>query len=310
MNKLYLAAIAIIIILMGGTYAVVGGAIMGDDDVNKLAMAGAAVIAVVSLFSVLKYVNQMKNDTASGELADENWDGIGEYKNPLPMGWAAAFGISTIWAIWYMLAGYPVGSYSQIGEYNEDSKVISDKLHAKYAEFTDTQKLQMGAGIFSVQCAPCHGPNGSGQEDYQNNRLRAENLNVRKFDEAYVMKVMVEGSTQLGYPGGMMQMELMGLTDEAQLKATAAYVAGGLKGDAPEAFTNVCSGCHGMNGEGMAEVAPSLTAYNEDLVTKILSAGGKKAQIGVMPQFKEMLTTEQIDALSKFVAHGPDKEVE
>ena len=22
----------------------------------------------------------MKNDTASGELADENWDGIGEYK--------------------------------------------------------------------------------------------------------------------------------------------------------------------------------------------------------------------------------------
>ena len=23
----------------------------------------------------------MKNDTASGELADENWDGIGEYKN-------------------------------------------------------------------------------------------------------------------------------------------------------------------------------------------------------------------------------------
>ena len=32
----------------------------------------------------------MQTDKADGKLVDENWDGIGEYQNELPNGWAVA----------------------------------------------------------------------------------------------------------------------------------------------------------------------------------------------------------------------------
>ncbi len=46
-------------------------------------MLGAISILTITVFVALKYVNQIKNDTASGELAEERWDGIGEYKNDI-----------------------------------------------------------------------------------------------------------------------------------------------------------------------------------------------------------------------------------
>ena len=163
MKKLWIIGIALIILLVAGTYAVVGD-MMGGDIVNILALAGASAIVVISVFVVMKYIKQMKDDTASGELADESWDGIGEYKNELPAGWALSIIGLMIWAAWYMTMGYPVQSYSQLGEYNEDVAVANKAAEAKFAMLTDTQKLQMGEGIFSVQCAPCHGPQGSSCE--------------------------------------------------------------------------------------------------------------------------------------------------
>ena len=51
-------------------------------------MLGAVAIITISVFVSLKYVNQMKNDTAKWwELAEEKWDGIGEYKNLFQQGW-------------------------------------------------------------------------------------------------------------------------------------------------------------------------------------------------------------------------------
>jgi len=67
-----------------------------------------------------KYINQIKNDKSTGELTGDNWDGIGEYKNPLPIGWALSFLGTIIWGLWYFLAGYPLATFSQIGQYNED----------------------------------------------------------------------------------------------------------------------------------------------------------------------------------------------
>ncbi len=60
-------------------------------------MLGAVAIIVITVFVALKYVNQMKNDTASGELKEESWDGIGEYTNNVPTGWAIAFIGTIIW---------------------------------------------------------------------------------------------------------------------------------------------------------------------------------------------------------------------
>ncbi|MGH1471085.1 MAG: PQQ-binding-like beta-propeller repeat protein [Cellvibrionaceae bacterium] len=63
-------------------------------------------------------------------------------------------------------------------------------------------------------------------------------------------------------------------------------------------FAETCSICHGGAGEGMAGGAPALFGMTD--LTNILRA---VTQGGVeMPPMKQMLTGEQIDAVSKFVA--------
>ena len=76
-----------------------------NDNVNALSLLGAAVILILTFFVVGKYMKQMKTDKSSGELTQENWDGIGEYKNALPIGWALSFVGTIVWAAWYFLAG-------------------------------------------------------------------------------------------------------------------------------------------------------------------------------------------------------------
>jgi len=78
MKKMVIGGIILVVALMVGTFLVVGDAFKSDDYVNILTMLGALAIISITVSTVLKYVNQIKNDTATGELADENWDGIGE----------------------------------------------------------------------------------------------------------------------------------------------------------------------------------------------------------------------------------------
>lgn len=346
MKSLWIFGVILFLVLMAGTYAVVGD-MMGDDIVNLLAMIGAGAIVIISIFVVMKYVKQMKDDTATGELAKENWDGIGEYKNDLPLGWAVSIIVLMIWGMWYMTTGYPLNEYSQLGEYNEDSAKANAKLKEHFDKMTDVQKLKMGQGIFSVQCAPCHGLQGSGQENYASGQLTAENLTARNMSETYVAKVIREGSTQLGYDGGMPPMMLQ---DDADISAVSAYIANGFKEEAgsttgKDLFVAACASCHGgpleagvkgykswgvkpdsdttgvegystacegeeCIGHGQAGVAPSLKDYNSCLVDNLLRNGMKKGEIGVMPAFGQMLTIPQIEAVSAFVAHGTDKEIE
>jgi len=122
MNALMIKALAFAAILIIATIAVVMSLDMDvlADDMTAITMGGAIAIATITAAVAVKYINQIKTDTASGELADENWDGIGEYKNELPSGWAYSFLALFIWSMWYGLIGYPVNAYSQIGEYNEE----------------------------------------------------------------------------------------------------------------------------------------------------------------------------------------------
>ena len=69
MKSMVIGGIILIIALMAGTYFVAGDAFISDDYINSLTMLGAVSIITITVFVALKYVNQMKNDTASGELA-------------------------------------------------------------------------------------------------------------------------------------------------------------------------------------------------------------------------------------------------
>jgi len=346
MKGLWIFGIALTIVLMAGTYAVVGD-MMGDDIVNMLAMVGAAAIVIISVVVIMAYVKQMKDATATGELLDENWDGIGEYNNNAPFGWAVSIILLMIWGMWYMMVGYPLNEYSQIGEYNKDAKISNDKIAANFEKMSDTQKLKMGEGVFAVQCAPCHGPTGNGQENYATGQLTAEDLTQRNMSKTYVEKVIREGSTQLGYDGGMPPFML---SDDAEIATVSEYIANGFKDETgstagKDLFANACASCHGAAlaegvkgyksygvkpesdttgvegystacegedciGHGVSLVAPSLRDYNSCLVANLLKDGMKKGEIGVMPRFSEMLSMPQIKALSAYVAHGTDKEIE
>lgn len=299
MNKTVLAAIVVVIAMLGFTYVAVGsaGGMGGEGDwVNKLAVLGAVVLVIVTAFVVTKYVRQMQSDTAGGKLADENWDGIGEYKNELPFGWAVIFLGTTLWAIWYFLAGYPVNAYSQIGEYNDEVKAHDTKFEAQFAKMDDATLNAMGESVFIVQCAPCHGLQADGMDG------KAANLHER-IAEKSVKHIVMNGANNFktDYAGGMPPMLLQ---DPAQVDAVAKYVASGFKADdaaGKAAYAaGTCNTCHGENGEGMPSVAPKINGWEAGMVATVLK-DGKKGAIGAMPAFTN-LTAVQTKALGAYVS--------
>lgn len=300
MNKLMVFGVVFVAALLGLTFVVTGanGVQMGDDIVNKLAMLGAVATAVIAIFVALKYIRQMQTDKAGGKLADENWDGIGEYKNELPFGWAVIFLGLNIWAIWYFLAGYPVNAYSQIGEYNEEVAAHDAKFAEEHkAILADPARLvEMGESVFNSNCAACHGLQADGIDG------KAANLNVR-IDEASVKHAINNGANNFktDFPGGMPPMLLQ---DPAQIDAVAKYVANGFKADdaaGKAAFAaGTCNTCHGENGEGMPSVAPKLNGWDAATVASVLK-DGKKGAIGQMPAFTS-LNDVQVQAVGAFIA--------
>ena len=297
MKSMVIGGIILIIALMAGTYFVAGDAFNTDDYINTLTFLGAAAILTISTFVVLKYINQMKNDTASGELADENWDGIGEYKNPVPTGWAIIYVGTIIWMFWYFTVGYPINGFSQIGQWNEETNEYNAKFKEKWTNPNEQTLNAMGQSIFLVQCAPCHGVDAEGIAG------KAQDL-TKRISKEQVEYVIRNGSNHLteAYPGGMPPMML---SEDADIKEVSAYVANGFKGEQPAAYAT-CVACHGDNGEGMPMVGPNIKSYDDSLVTAVLKQG-KKGLLGHMPSFNERLNETQEKALASYIRSLGDK---
>jgi len=290
MKSMIIGGIILVIALIAGTYFAAGDAFIGDDYINSLTMLGAIAIIVITVFTTLKYVNQMKNDTASGELKDESWDGIGEYQNKVPTGWAIAFIGTILWVFWYMTIGYPINSFSQIGQWNEEALDYNAKFEKKW-ENPSTETLEaMGQSTFLVQCSPCHGVDAEGIEG------KAQDLTKRMAKEQ-VIHIINNGSNSLktAYPGGMPA----GMAFGPDVEIIADYVAGGFKGEQPAAYAT-CAGCHGADGKGMPYVAPNIREYDDALVIAVLK-DGKKSNIGTMPSFDGRLNETQQKALAAYL---------
>ena len=315
MNKLYLAGIAFVAMMLGFTYVAMdikGG--LNGDIVNMLAIAGAIVLVIATVFVVTKYVRQMQNDTAGGELADEKWDDIGEYKNPMPMGWSIIFLGLIVWGTWYFVAGYPVNAYSQIGEYNEDSAVANAKFEKKYANLSQEELHNMGESVFLVDCAPCHGLAADGIDGKAANlhkRIEAKSVeyvvehgsnNKIAVHEEMQNGKLVKSTSMMPDRNGLFNSNTNALITDAEIKTVALYVANGFpasdtKGAA--VFAGTCSSCHGADGKGTDFVAPNIHSFTPALVADILSHG-KKGAIGVMPSFTNLNDT-QIKAVATYV---------
>lgn len=297
MKSMVIGGIILIIALMAGTYFVAGDAFISGDYINALTFLGAAAIITISTFVVLKYINQMKNDTASGELADEKWDGIGEYKNPVPTGWAIAYIGAIIWMFWYFTVGYPINGFSQIGQWNEETNEYNAKFEQKWVNPNEQTLKAMGQSVFLVQCAPCHGVDAEGIAG------KAQNL-TKRISKEQVEFTIRNGSNHLteAYPGGMPPMMI---SEDADIKEVSTYVANGFKGEQPVAYAT-CASCHGDNGEGMLMVGPNIKSYDDSIVTAVLKQG-KKGLLGHMPSFNERLNETQEKALASYIRSLGDK---
>ncbi len=277
-----------------------------SDNVNMLSIVGAVVIVLVTMFVAGKYIKQMRDDEAKGELAENNWDGVQEYKNPLPIGWAVMFIVLIVWAVWYMFLGYPLGQYSQIGEYNEEVQAYNNKFESEWSNPSKEVLKEMGEGVFLVQCAPCHGITADGING------KAADLTQWGTEEA-IYNTIINGSKGLGFEIPNMPEKVVNKEDA---KAVAAYVAKevsaikhtnnpNLVAKGKELWYN-CAACHGEDGKGMNKMAPDLTTYGgADFVVSVLNHG-KNGFIGKMPNFNNgLLTQVQKKAVGTFVTSLP-----
>ena len=272
------------------------------DDVNLLALVGAVAIVALTAFVAGKYVRQMKIAKEGGELSEHSWDGIGEYKNPLPLGWAVVYVLVIVWALWYMLAGYPLNSYSQIGEYNEEVAAANAKFEKNFAN-PDAKTLHaMGESVFLVQCSACHGITGDGING------KAADLAVWGSEEG-IYNAIINGSKGLEYPMGEMPA---GMADEEGAKAIAAYIAKEISGIKKTKNDNLvasgkelfaaCASCHGEDGKGMEGMSPDLSKYGTASFVEDVLQRGKKGAIGAMPKFNDgRLNALQQKAVGEYV---------
>ncbi|MCK9336445.1 MAG: c-type cytochrome [Arcobacteraceae bacterium] len=295
MKSMWIGGIILIVALMAGTYIVAGDAFkLGEDYVNDLTMLAGFAIITITVFVAMKYIQQIKNDKASGDLAEDKWDGIGEYKNPIPTGWGLAFIGTLVWLFWYWTIGYPTNGFSQIGQYNEEVIEYNDKYAAKWANADEATLKAMGESLYLVQCAPCHGVDAQGIDG------KAQMLTKRISKDSVAYAIENGGNNFVNhYPSGMPAGLL---SDANEINMVADFVAKGMpSGHAgAESFEANCASCHGADGAGMEFVAPSIVSYNDAIVTAVLDSG-KKGQIGIMPSFKGMLNETQYKALASYL---------
>ena len=280
-----------------------------EDNVNFLSLIGAVLIIAITLVVVWRMFAQMKVQTSKNELGEHSWDGIGEQTNNPPFGWLVMFLLTTIWMIWYFLWGYPLNSYSRIGEYNEEVRVHQAKFEERFKNLSTDDKIAMGQNIFLVQCSACHGITADGIDG------KAANLSVWGSEQGLI-EVITKGSKGMNYPMG----EMFGAADlgieSADIPAIAAYVAKELsaikatKNEAlvargKELYEGICASCHQSDGTGKLDgevMAADLTEYGSSAFVAEVLERGKNGAIGHMPAFSSSILNDiQKAAVGEYV---------
>ncbi|PAF46379.1 cytochrome-c oxidase, cbb3-type subunit III [Helicobacter sp. 12S02634-8] len=278
-----------------------------SDNINLIGLLAAIGILALTIITAGALIKKMREAKPSGDLTDHNWDGISEFNNNIPVGWVLTFMVLVVWLFWYVFFAYPLDAYSQIGEYNQEVQTHNEKFEQKWANLSHEDMVNMGQGIFLVQCSQCHGITAEGMHG------KAQNL-TRWGKEEGIIDTIEHGSVGLGYDGG--EMPVLGLSKE-DAKAVASYIMADIsevkhtqypdevqKGKAVY-DTAGCAGCHGPDGKGMPGMdnfAPDLSKYGtEDFLKRVL-AHGKKGLIGQMPSFAyRNFNDVQIKALAEYI---------
>jgi len=223
-----------------------------------------------------------------------SFDGIKEYTNEIPLSFNLIFIASMIWGMLYMIVLYPLGEYSQIGEYNEEVEKANERfVQVNVENMSDTDLVDMGQSLFITKCATCHGLSADGSEKH------AANLTHRISKESALYTIQNGAHNfKASFKAAMPAM----IKNTPRAKKVASYVAEGFYSDHEGAyiFKKVyCARCHGVDGRGKTNLAPNIREFDEEIIAQILR-NGKVGVIGKMPKFDNLHPT-QIKALSAYI---------
>ncbi|WP_128513985.1 cytochrome-c oxidase, cbb3-type subunit III [Tabrizicola thermarum] len=282
----------------------------------------------------------IKKEQRQVETTGHSWDGIEEYNNPLPRWWVWVFYATIVWGIGYSIA-YPawplvkgatpglLGASTradvekEIAAVDAANAAIKEKLIAAdlnaigadpelaaYAE-------RAGAAVFRTNCAQCHGSGAAGVEGKgYPNLLDDDWLWGGTMEDIHL--TITHGIRNTTDPDArysqMPAFGTDGILDETQIAQVAEHVLAisGQDHDAAMAaegatiFAENCAACHMEDGSGdRTQGAPRLNdaiwlygGSREKIIETVT-----KARFGVMPNWNQRLSEDEIRAVA-FYVHG------
>jgi cytochrome c oxidase cbb3-type subunit 3 len=282
----------------------------------------------------------LKKEVRQVETTGHSWDGIEELNNPLPRWWVWVFYATIVWGIGYTIA-YPAWPLitqatpgllgastrtdvaAEIASVDAANAAIKEKLIAAdlngigadpelagYAE-------RAGAAVFRTNCATCHGSGAAGFEGkgYPNllddDWLWGGTMEDIHLTITHGIRNTTDADARYSE---MPKFGLDGILDETQIAQVAEHVLAisgqehdtSLAAAGAQVFADNCSACHTEDGSGdRTQGAPKLTdaiwlygGSREKIIESVA-----KARFGVMPNWNERLSEDEIRAVA-FYVHG------
>ena len=280
----------------------------------------------------------LKKEPRQVETTGHSWDGIEEFNNPLPRWWLWVLYATIVWGIGYTIAypAWPLISSAtpgllgastradvevEIAAVDKANAAIKDKLVAAdltaigadpelagYAE-------RAGAAVFRTNCAQCHGSGAAGVvgKGYPN-LLDDDWLWGGTMDDIHTTVTHgIRNTTDADARySEMPKFGTDGILDETQIAQVAEHVLAisGQEHDAALAaqgatvFADNCAACHMEDGSGdRTQGAPKLTdaiwlygGSREKIIETVT-----KARFGVMPNWNQRLSEDEIRAVAYYV---------
>jgi len=280
----------------------------------------------------------LKKEPRQVETTGHSWDGIEEFNNPLPRWWLWVLYATIVWGIGYTIAypAWPLISSAtpgllgastradvevEIAAVDKANAAIKDKLVAAdlnaigadpelagYAE-------RAGAAVFRTNCAQCHGSGAAGFEGkgYPNllddDWLWGGTMEDIHLTVTHGIRNTTDADARYSE---MPKFGVDGILDETQIAQVAEHVLAisGQEHDAAMAaegatvFADNCAACHMEDGKGdRTQGAPNLTdaiwlygGSREKIIETVT-----KARFGVMPNWNQRLSEDEIRAVAYYV---------
>jgi cytochrome c oxidase cbb3-type subunit 3 len=280
----------------------------------------------------------LKKEVRQVETTGHSWDGIEEYNNPLPRWWVWVFYATIIWGIGYSVA-YPAWPLikeatpgllgastradvaAEIAAVDAANAAIKDKLIAVdltgigadpelagYAE-------RAGAAVFKTNCTTCHGSGAAGFEGkgYPNllddDWLWGGTMEDIHLTVTHGIRNTTDGDARYSEMPKFGTDEILDETQIAQVAEHVLAISGqehdaALAAEGATVYADNCAACHMEDGSGdRTQGAPKLTdaiwlygGSREKIIETVT-----KARFGVMPNWNERLSEDEIRAVAYYV---------